>query len=160
MPLFFQMPKNFPTMQLWRLFSLTILFSSLLFYIRIFIAAILEGQGRGNYLEKHFVPHNLIVKEFVSLPSVFTKAQFVLFCLFTRHNCILTLVAFFFSMNLLQNHADLPWQNFAKRRFKASSLDTLQFSYKNLNNVVLYYLLTREITSEGGVVSFCNTKRV
>ena len=50
MPLFFQMPKNFPTMQLWRLFSLTILFSSLLFYIRIFIAAILEGW-RGNYLE-------------------------------------------------------------------------------------------------------------
>ena len=63
-------------------------------------------------------------------------------------------------MNLLQNHADLPGQNFAKRRFKASSLDTLQFSYKNLNNVVLYYLLTREITWEGGVVSFCNTKRV
>ena len=82
MPLFFQMPKNFLTMQLWRLFSLTILFSSLLFYIRIFIAAILEGQGRGNYLEKHFVPHNLIVKEFISLPSVFTKAQFALFCLF------------------------------------------------------------------------------
>ena len=45
---------------------------------------------------KHFVPHNLIVKEFISLPSVFTKAQFALFCLFTRHNFILTLVAFFF----------------------------------------------------------------
>ena len=152
------MPKNFLTMQLWRLFSLTILFSSLLFYIRIFIAAILEGW-RGNYLENTSFHIILLSKNSFLCRAFLLKRNSHYFV------CLLVITSSwhwspFFSMNLLQNHADLPWQNFAKRRFKASSLDTLQFSYKNLNNVVLYYLLTREITSEGGVVSFCNTKRV
>ena len=152
------MPKNFPTMQLWRLFSLTILFSSLLFYIRIFIAAILEGW-RGNYLENTSF-HIIVLSKNSFLCRAFLLKR-------NSHYFVFLLVITsswrwspFFPMNLLQNHADLPGQNFAKRRLKASSLDTLQFSYKNLNNVVLYYLLTREITSEGGVVSFCNTKRV